>query len=312
LDGVAGGYAGWVWLTILSMTAIMFLPRQFQVAVIENLDEKHLSKALWVFPLYMLAINIFVLPIAFAGSLHFPGGGVDADTFVLTLPMAHRQEALALLVFIGGLSAATGMVIVETIALSTMVCNDLVMPVLLRLRTLRLNERADLTDLLRPVALLGLTGLDPVAHALLWSMIANVGCYIGVSLFTRQDAGELRQASLFVDVFARGAERAPPWRGSADVASLRALLARFLGPAEADQILADHARGRGPGAESIEADAALVHHVERKLAGALGGASARIMIASVATEEAHSPDEVRAMLDEASQIVVYSHRLEQK
>ena len=83
----------------------------------------------------MLAINLFVLPIAFGGLLHFPSGSVDADTFVLTLPMSQKQELLALLVFIGGLSAATGMVIVETIALSTMVCNDLVMPVLLRLRS---------------------------------------------------------------------------------------------------------------------------------------------------------------------------------
>src|SRR5436853_5969718 len=148
LEGVAGGYASWVWLTILSMMAIMFLPRQFQVAVIENLDEKHLAKAIWLFPLYMLAINVFVLPIAFGGLLRFPGGGGDGDTFVLTLPMAEKQEGLALLVFIGGLSAATGMVIVETIALSTMVCNDLVMPVLLRMRSLRLNERADLTGLL--------------------------------------------------------------------------------------------------------------------------------------------------------------------
>ena len=103
LEGVAGGYASWVWLTILSMMAIMFLPRQFQVAVIENLDERHLAKAIWLFPLYMLAINVFVLPIAFGGLLRFPGGSVDADTFVLTLPMAEKQEALALLVFIGGL-----------------------------------------------------------------------------------------------------------------------------------------------------------------------------------------------------------------
>src|SRR5438046_10753778 len=96
----------------------------------------------------MLAINVFVLPIAFGGLLRFLDGSVDADTFVLTLPMAEKREWLALLVFIGGLSAATGMVIVETIALSTMVCNDLVMPVLLRLRRLRLNERRDLTGLL--------------------------------------------------------------------------------------------------------------------------------------------------------------------
>src|SRR5205823_2093068 len=148
LEGVAGGYANWAWLTILSMMAIMFLPRQFQVAVIENVDEKHLNKAIWLFPVYMLAINVFVLPIAFGGLLRFPDGSVDADTFVLTLPMAEKRELLALLVFIGGLSAATGMVIVETIALSTMVCNDLVMPVLLRMRSLRLNQKPDLTRLL--------------------------------------------------------------------------------------------------------------------------------------------------------------------
>src|SRR5438045_4598873 len=144
LGGMAGGYATWVWLTILSMMAILFLPRQFQVAVIENVDEKHLNKAIWLFPLYMLAINVFVLPIAFGGLLRFPDGSVDGDTFVLTLPMAEKHEFLALLVFIGGLSAATGMVIVETIALSTMVCNDLVMQVLISMRRLRLTERRDL------------------------------------------------------------------------------------------------------------------------------------------------------------------------
>src|SRR5256885_8334170 len=96
----------------------------------------------------MLAISVFLLPLAFGGLLHCPAGWVDGDSFVLTLPMAHQAEGLALLVFIGGLSAATGMVIVETIALSTMVCNDLVMPVLLRLSWLRLNERRDLTALL--------------------------------------------------------------------------------------------------------------------------------------------------------------------
>src|SRR4029077_18840956 len=101
------------------MRAILFLPRQFQVAVIENLDEKHLSKAIWLFPLYMLAINVFVLPIAFGGLLHhLPASGAYAAPFVLPLPMGEKQELLALVVCIGGLSAATGMVIVETIALS--------------------------------------------------------------------------------------------------------------------------------------------------------------------------------------------------
>ena len=145
---ITGTYGSWFWLIFLSMLAIMFLPRQFQVSVVENVDEKHLNKAIWLFPLYLLAINIFVLPIAFAGLLTFRGQGADADLFVLTLPLANHQPLLALLVFIGGLSAATGMVIVETIALSTMVCNDLVMPVLLRLRRLQLTTRPDLTRLL--------------------------------------------------------------------------------------------------------------------------------------------------------------------
>jgi Na+/proline symporter len=89
----------------------------------------------------MLAINIFVLPIAFGGLLAFPQGNVDPDSFVLSLPMSHHSEALTLLVFVGGISAATGMVIVETIALSTMVCNDLAMPILLRWKRLNLAAR---------------------------------------------------------------------------------------------------------------------------------------------------------------------------
>jgi Na+/proline symporter len=114
------------------MLAFIFLPRQFQVAVVENVNERHLRRAIWIFPLYLLLINIFVLPIAFGGLLHFGAASVDPDTFVLSLPLAHGAELLALFVFIGGLSAATGMVIVETIAVSTMICNDLVMPLLLR------------------------------------------------------------------------------------------------------------------------------------------------------------------------------------
>src|SRR5687767_5055953 len=148
LGGAGGNYVTWATLTFVSMLAIMFLPRQFQVAVVENVDERHVAKAVWLFPLYLFAINIFVLPIALGGLLHFPSGRVDADTFVLTLPISQHQPLLALFAFIGGLSAATGMVIVETIALSTMVCNDLVMPVLLRWKWLRLTGRRDLSALL--------------------------------------------------------------------------------------------------------------------------------------------------------------------
>ena len=124
-------YQSWFWLIVLSMFAILFLPRQFQVAVVENVDERHVNTAIWLFPLYLLAINLFVLPIAIGGLLVFGRGDVNPDTFVLALPIATGQPLIALAVFVGGLSAATGMVIVETIALATMVSNSLVLPSLL-------------------------------------------------------------------------------------------------------------------------------------------------------------------------------------
>jgi Na+/proline symporter/signal transduction histidine kinase len=148
IDIQKGTYASWCIHIFLSMMAFMFLPRQFQVTVVENVNEDHLKKAVWLFPLYLLAINFFVLPIAFGGLLQFGTGSFDADTFVLTLPMARHKESLTMLVFIGGISAATGMVIVATIALSTMICNDLAMPVLLRLPSLQLAQRDDLSGIL--------------------------------------------------------------------------------------------------------------------------------------------------------------------
>ncbi len=147
-QGKAFAYEQWFALTVLSMLSVIFLPRQFQVMVVENVNEHHLKRAAWAFPLYMLLINVFVLPIAVGGLLHFSQGNVNSDTFVLSLPLAQGQPLLALVAFIGGLSAATGMVIVETIAVSTMVCNDLVMPLLLRIRRFGSRTGGDFTGVL--------------------------------------------------------------------------------------------------------------------------------------------------------------------
>ena len=414
LGGAAGGYASWVWLTVLSMFAIIFLPRQFQVAVIENTDERHLKRAAWVFPLYMLAMNIFVLPIAFGGLLHFPQGEVDADTFVLTLPMVQKSEGLALLVFIGGLSAATGMVIVETIALSTMICNDLVMPLLLRARAFRLAEQRDLSSLLldirraaiiallmggyfyyllageayalvsiglisfaaaaqfapavigglywkggtrlgalagltagfsvwfytlllpafarsdwlgvelvnsgpwgieilRPTQLFGLAGLDPITHAMIWSMVANVAAYVIGSVLRRQSAAEHVQATMFVDVFQQTGEPGSPWRGATSASALQTLVGRFLGPARAAELFTAYARQRGVmGVDELEGDRDFVRFAELQLAGTIGAACARTMVATVAQEEPLGIEEVMTIIDEASQVIAYSHRLEEK
>ncbi len=140
-----GAFSDWIALTLISMTAIMFLPRQFQISVVENVNENHLKKATWLFPLYLLIINLFVLPIAFGGLLHLPGQEANAEYFGLILPMEKGNWLITLIVFIGGMSAASSMVIVSTIALSTMISNDLIMPVLLRSPFWDLSEQKDLS-----------------------------------------------------------------------------------------------------------------------------------------------------------------------
>jgi len=410
----AGGYMSWTWLIVLSMFAIVFLPRQFQVAVVENVDQRHLRQASWLFPLYLLAINLFVLPIALGGLLHFPGGEVDADMFVLALPMVEHQQMLALAVFLGGLSAATGMVIVETIALSTMVSNDLVMPLLLRLKLLDPGERGDLARrllairrgaivgivllgyayfrfageayalvaiglisfaavaqfapamlggiywkhgtlagalaglaagftvwlytlllpsfarsgwlpqsfldqgpwgvaLLRPLELFGLSGLDQTTHAMVWSMLANVSVYALVSLLGRPDPVTRAQAERFVDVSRSAAAPLPLRRGQVSLRDLEGLLARFLGAERTREAFAAYARRRGAhSVEVLAADAGLVGFAETQLAGAIGSASARVMVASLVKEEAPGLEEVMSILDETSQAIAYGKTLEQK
>ncbi|MDN3524372.1 hybrid sensor histidine kinase/response regulator [Halomonas sabkhae] len=120
--------------TLLAMLAILCLPRQFHVAVVENTHKDDASKARWLFPLYLVAFGFFVLPIAAAGLTVFSDGSVDPDTFVLALPMAAGSEWLTLLTFIGGFSASTGMVIVAAVAVSIMISNEIVIPALFRLR----------------------------------------------------------------------------------------------------------------------------------------------------------------------------------
>jgi Na+/proline symporter/signal transduction histidine kinase len=409
-----GGFAAGQWFALvgLSMLSVIFLPRQFQVMVVENVDERHLRRAAWAFPLYLLLINLFVLPIALGGLLTFGPGRMDPDGFVLSLPLAHGQQALALAAFIGGLSAATGMVIVESIAVSTMVCNDLLMPWLLRTRSFGARAAGDLTRLLlgirrgaivgvlllgylyfrlageayalvsiglisfaavaqfapamlgglywkggtrpgalaglaagfalwvytlllpsfaksgwldaallregpwgvawlKPEQLLGLAGLDSLTHSLFWSLLANAGAYVVVSLARAPSGPEASQALLFVDIFERGAAGAPVfWRGHASVPDLLQLAGRFLGAQRAQQLVDEHLRS--PPAAPGEADAQLVHRVETQLAGAIGSASARVMVASVVQEEPLALGDVMRMLEETSQLRAYSRELEAK
>ena len=122
-------YPLWFSLTLISFFAVFFLPRQFHVMVVENSDEAHLKKAMWLFPLYLLLINIFVPAIAGGGLLLKTPGLKDA--FIITIPYSQGQDWLALFVFIGGTSAATAMILVESVAVGTMLLNDLEMPYIL-------------------------------------------------------------------------------------------------------------------------------------------------------------------------------------
>jgi Na+/proline symporter/signal transduction histidine kinase len=117
--------------TGVAMMAIICLPRQFHVTVVENIDPQDLRLAKWVFPAYLALAALFVVPIALAGQMLLPSS-VLPDSFVISLPLAQAHPALAVLAFIGGASAATGMVIVASVALSTMVSNDMLLPWLLR------------------------------------------------------------------------------------------------------------------------------------------------------------------------------------
>ena len=409
LDAVPGGAVGWVGTLVLAFLAFLTLPRQFQVLVVENVDERHLERASWLFPLYLLAINLFVIPIAMAGLL-LPMGNNDPDSFVLTLPLSASIEGIPLLVFIGGLSASTSMVIVETIALSTMVSNQLLMPLLLRSKRLHLSSQGELAgwllgirrvaivlilllgylyhaligdsyslvtiglvsfvgaaqfapsmligmywrgatragatlgllagfiiwiytllvpgfaqsgwldasflitgpfgqEWLRPYALFGLENTDIYSHALLWSLLANVGLLVGVSLFSRQSPVEQTQAALFTEAMNPGLQHTSLWRGQTTRGELQSLLNRYLGASATARILIDQ---QDSPADSDPAPPALIARAEQALSGALGSASARVLINSVVRGEALDLESILSILDTTSQTLEYNRRLEQK
>lgn len=166
-------------MTLLSFFAILLLPRQFHVSVVENSSEAEVSRARWLFPLYLVAINIFVIPIALAGLVTFPFGAVDSDMFLLALPIEAGAHWMSIIVFVGGLSAATAMVIVECVALAIMLSNDIVMPLVLQADTTPRNGRADLGRLLLIVRRVAIVAIMTMAyfyyHALGNAQLAAIG-----------------------------------------------------------------------------------------------------------------------------------------
>jgi len=150
-------------MVALSFFAIMLLPRQFHVSAVENSSDSEVSRARWLFPLYLVAINLFVIPIAIAGLVTFPFGALDADMYVLALPIKAESPLLSVGVFVGGLSAATAMVIVECVALSIMVSNDIVVPLVLQ-RSGASREGKDFGDFLLRVRRFAIFAIMAMAY----------------------------------------------------------------------------------------------------------------------------------------------------
>jgi signal transduction histidine kinase/Na+/proline symporter/CheY-like chemotaxis protein len=370
-------YITWTTYLLLSMSAVMFLPRQFHMSVVENFNEKHIRTAMWLFPLYMILITIFVLPIALGGLLAgYPLG--HADEFVLRLPISSGHAFLSMLVFIGGFASATGMIVISSMTISTMVTNHVLLPVIQFVRALDFLKRYllqcrwatvaalilagywfeqhvgvyfTLVDIgvisfagvlqlvpaavggifwkkgnragalmgmgtgfvlwvytlvlpafarggtishvflengpwgigmLRPEYLFGLTGFDPISHAVLWTMLFNVGLYVLGSLYVEQSEEERSLSEGFVNALAAGALTAlPTGQATIDQAEKRnkieELFSQYFPVARSAQLTEGclfALKIEKKNTISIVELAELYNNVERRLASSIGAAAA--------------------------------------
>src|SRR5690348_756658 len=203
-------------MTLLSFVAFIMLPRQFHVAVVENNNENEIRRAAWLYPVYLVLINLFVVPIALAGLLTFPTGSIDSDMFVLALPLQSGSNLFTIVAFVGGLSAATAMVIVESVALSIMVSNDIVMPLVLQRRESQLHRRDDLGSMLLRVRRVAIFVILLLAY-----------------MYYRS-AGDAQLASIGLLSFAAIAQLAPAffgglvWRRATAAGAIAGMTAGFL------------------------------------------------------------------------------------
>ncbi|GGX65564.1 hybrid sensor histidine kinase/response regulator [Saccharospirillum salsuginis] len=401
----------YVYLTqaALGIVAIVALPRQFHVAVVENRNEDDLRKARWIFPLYLVAINFFTLPLVLVGFHHFAPDAASLEYLTLTLPMAEGQNGLALFTFVGGLSAATSMVIIATVALSTMLSNEIILPALIRLGwwstdapdlgrrivwlrrlgillivlaaffyyrlivayeglvaiglvsfvavaqfapalflglfwtainrsgvlwglglgflfwcytlLMPLFVRAGLMpehlldglfglSFLKPQALMGLGGLDPIVHGAAWSLAMNVlGLLLG-SAYTRETLKDRMQASLFVHANRPDAPVMGTSGRQVSVGDLHLLLGRFIGAEKLQVLFARYINplnGRLLGDQ--KADDELLYQAERALSSVLGAPAARLLFERFDQPMSGEWRDLSTMVDEASQVLKFNREL---
>ncbi len=403
----------WATITFLAAAAFICLPRMFQVMVVENDDERHLRTAAWAFPLYLLLISLFVLPIAVVGLERLPEGA-NPDSFVLTLPLIEGRNNLAILSFLGGFSSATSMVIVAAMAVSTMISNHIVMPIYLSTRARQgVSISGDVRDIvlmsrrlsiiavllmgygyyrisgggtalasigliafagtaqilpalvgglfwrgatragamagltvgfglwlytmllpglgqsgllpatvlrdglfgfyfLRPDALFGITGMDPIVHSVFWSITLNTAVFCIVSLITFPSPIERLQGAQIVNVFEHSVGPRG-WTGSvAQSEDLLIMSQRILGATEAQALFQKEADLQKKAGHLPEPTPAFVQRLELELSGSVGAATAHAMVGQIVGGSSVSVEDLLAVADESAQLLEYSSELEAK
>lgn len=403
-------YQSWFWIMILSAIAFILLPRQFHMAVVENNSVRHLKKASWLSPLYLFLITLFVFPIAFAGKIMLQNT-VEPDTYLLNLPMTAGMHTIALIVFIGGLAAISGMIVISMISLSIMISNNIFLPILLRMgkedtyfskdlnsRLLQLRRLlilaviiasygfykgfstnysivsvglisfagiaqiapmvflgmywkyanrkgaiagfvvgvliwgytlpfANLLELgiiqndvlqagpfgisaLRPTALLGLEGMQSIAHGAFWSLLFNIGIFVIVSMNTKRSPEEISQSDIFINP-EKYYKSDHPFIGivkrKAKVADLKKVLFSIIGKKKTEKLLGSVLFGH-----QEEVDEEVIDLVETTLAGSIGSASANIVLKYLVKEQEIDRKELIQLLDQTYQTYEYSKTLEAK
>ncbi len=399
----------WTGLIFLSAAAVICLPRMFQVMVVESADEGHLARASWAFPLYLMGMSLFIVPIAVIGLERLPAGS-NPDMFVLTLPLAEGQGALAMLAFLGGFSSATSMVIVESIALATMISNHIVIPLWLRLRptagagddlrsVVLMARRLAIAGVLalgygyyhisggsaalaaigliaflgvaqvlpamiggilwrgatkvgaaaglligfavwaytsflpsfgpdavlsatifadglfgigwlRPQGLFGTGGMDPMIHALFWSLTLNATAFFVGSVLTFPGPVERLQGAAFVNVF-EGPVGPQRWaKGRAEPEALLVMAQRILGEEAALSQFQQAAQAQGKAGFLPDPTPAFLDGLEARLSGSVGAATAHAMISQLVGRATVTVEDLMAVASESAQIMEYSAQLE--
>jgi Na+/proline symporter/signal transduction histidine kinase len=400
----------WFFLCVLSAFAIFLLPRQFQMAVIENKRESHIHTAIWFLPLYLLLFNIFVFPIAWGGNILFEGKEINSDFYALLIPQLFDNTFIETLVFLGGFSAAISMIIVSCIGLSTMLSNNVLIPYgflgALKSGELEENEKRIVNirrigifsiiitafliyrffvldynlvsigmisfviisqlapiffgslvwrrgslqgaiaglivgflvccytliiptafsgsetlnfvefgpfgiEILKPFQLLGMNYLDPIPHALFWSLFANLFVFMAVSVSFKGNYRERNYAEMYIgiDQYITNHENAFIWRGTAYKRDIEKVLIRILGESRTQRAMRIFQLKYKVDANQELADSRLIKFSENLLTGHIGTASAKILISSVVKEEKVSLTEVLEILEESKENIIINKKL---